>query len=60
MKLLLHLTLVTTTIFGFAFGAPKQDRIRKLPGLNQTLSFKQYSGYLNGENGVKLHYWYDI
>ena len=37
--------------------APLEDLIKDLPGQNQTGKFKQYSGYLDGHEGVKLHYW---
>ncbi|CAI2358246.1 unnamed protein product [Caenorhabditis sp. 36 PRJEB53466] len=33
------------------------DRIIDLPGLSSSLQFKQYSGFLDGLSGHKLHYW---
>ena len=34
------------------------DLIVDLPGLTFTPAFKQYSGYLNGTDGRRLHYWF--
>lgn len=34
------------------------DLISDLPGLTFKPAFKQYSGYLNGTEGRKLHYWF--
>lgn len=33
------------------------DEIKQLPGLNVTVSFKQYSGYLDATKGRHLFYW---
>ena len=33
------------------------DLILDLPGLDEEPNFLQYSGYLNGVDGNKLHYW---
>lgn len=38
-------------------GAPEQDRVDHLPGLNDSITFKHYSGYLEGTFGDHLHYW---
>jgi len=38
--------------------APLADLVTNLPGLSQQPAFKHYSGYLKGENGTKLHYWF--
>ena len=43
---------------GVAFAAPEADLITDLPGLDYPLTFKQYSGYLDGGDGRKLHYWF--
>ena len=34
------------------------EEIESLPGLTQGLSFRQYSGYLNGGQDIYLHYWF--
>lgn len=34
-----------------------QDEIKSLPGLNGTVPFRQYSGYLDGGKGRRLFYW---
>ncbi|KAK3880334.1 hypothetical protein Pcinc_015162 [Petrolisthes cinctipes] len=38
--------------------APAADLITDLPGLNHTISFRHYSGYLDGGQGKRLHYWF--
>lgn len=38
--------------------APDADLIADLPGLNYTIAFKHYSGYLNGGQNKRLHYWF--
>ena len=35
-----------------------EDEIIALPGLAEKLSFRQYSGYLSGGEGLHLHYWF--
>lgn len=55
MKLLLPLiTLLATG----AFGAPAEDEITNLPGLNHNITFRHFSGYLQGTEGKHLHYWF--
>ncbi|GFR96119.1 carboxypeptidase, partial [Elysia marginata] len=39
-------------------GAPEADLVTDLPGLSFKPNFKQYSGYLNGVNTRRLHYWF--
>merc|ERR1711962_759057 len=41
-----------------AWAAPEDDIISGLPGLDYEVSFKQYSGYLDGLEGQHLHYWF--
>merc|ERR1712179_487168 len=43
---------------GATWGAPAEDLITSLPGLNYEVPFKQYSGHLDGLQGQHLHYWY--
>ncbi|KAG0712937.1 Lysosomal protective protein [Chionoecetes opilio] len=38
--------------------APAADQITHLPGLNHAIAFKHYSGYLSGDTGKHLHYWF--
>ncbi|KAG0729483.1 Lysosomal protective protein [Chionoecetes opilio] len=38
--------------------APALDEITHLPGLNHDIAFKHYSGYLSGDTGKHLHYWF--
>ncbi|KAG0713155.1 Lysosomal protective protein [Chionoecetes opilio] len=38
--------------------APAADEITHLPGLNHDIAFKHYSGYLSGDTGKHLHYWF--
>ncbi|RXG62258.1 Lysosomal protective protein [Armadillidium vulgare] len=45
-------------IFKCVLSAPEEDLITYLPGLNHVLTFKHYSGYLNGSIGHHLHYWF--
>lgn len=40
---------------GFAF---PQDEIKNLPGLSGTSGFKQFSGYLDGDKGRNIFYWF--
>lgn len=37
-----------------------EDEIKNLPGLNDAIDFRQFSGYLNADTGGKkyLHYWF--
>lgn len=37
--------------------APDEDKITNLPGLSPAPHFNQYSGYLDGVDENKLHYW---
>jgi len=39
-------------------GAPTEDLITSLPGLDYTINFTQYSGYLDGGDGKQLFYWF--
>ena len=57
MKLALLFALYYTLINSngaFCFSA---DQIQSLPGLAPNLSFAQYSGYLDGGQDIRLHYW---
>ncbi|VDK68118.1 unnamed protein product [Cylicostephanus goldi] len=38
----------------------ESDRIISMPGLDWSLPFKQYSGFLKGSDTHMLHYWYSI
>jgi cathepsin A (carboxypeptidase C) len=38
--------------------APEDDLVGDLPGIDFTLNFVQYSGYLEGQSGNHLHYWF--
>ncbi|KAG0713838.1 Lysosomal protective protein [Chionoecetes opilio] len=38
--------------------APAADEITHLPGLTHDIAFKHYSGYLLGDTGKHLHYWF--
>lgn len=40
------------------YSAPDSDLVTDLPGLSFQPNFKQYSGYLNGVNTRRLHYWF--
>ena len=40
-----------------ASSAAATDEITHLPGLNHSLSYKQYSGYLDGGKGQRMFYW---
>ena len=37
---------------------PMNDLVTDLPGLNWNVNYKQYSGYLDLNNGHHLHYWF--
>ncbi|EDV19965.1 uncharacterized protein TRIADDRAFT_32645 [Trichoplax adhaerens] len=50
--------ILWTTTLHPGNAAPKEDWITSLPGLSHQSSFKQYSGYLDGGNGNRLHYWF--
>lgn len=50
-------TVVALLLVG-SRAAPAADEIKNLPGLNHDISFKHYSGYLNGVEGKHLHYWF--
>ena len=41
------------------FGAPQEDLIQDLPGLNWATTYSQWSGFLNiTDKGHYLHYWF--
>lgn len=42
----------------FIFCDAHPDEITSLPGLNFTLNYRHYSGYLNATSGRFLHYWF--
>lgn len=44
-------------IYCAASATQHPDEIKSLPGLNFTLNYKQYSGYLNATDGKFLFYW---
>eukprot|EP01084_Bolivina_argentea_P313985 543808_1 len=53
------LVLTNLLLFSFRLNCqrPSQDRIQHLPGLNFNVSYDQYSGYLDLNNGHHLFYW---
>ncbi|XP_042900298.1 lysosomal protective protein [Parasteatoda tepidariorum] len=48
--------LLFAVIFASATAHP--DEVTDLPGLNFTINYKHYSGYLNATSGRHLHYWF--
>jgi len=44
-------------LFGLSLGQPTADLVTNLPGLTFNVSYAQYSGYLDLDNGHHLHYW---
>ena len=56
MKLKLSL-IVLVSIIHHALSFD-EDEIKSLPGLVEKPSFRQYSGYLSGGDGLHLHYWF--
>lgn len=52
---LVSVLVVALALFNSADSLP--DEIEHLPGVNFNLTFKQYSGYLDGGLGRKLFYW---
>ena len=50
---LLVLSFLTRSVFGHS-----ADEIKHLPGLNRSINFRQYSGYLKGGQDIYLHYWF--
>ncbi|KAL7638525.1 UNVERIFIED_CONTAM: hypothetical protein RMT77_011095 [Armadillidium vulgare] len=57
-KLYIEFLFSLFVIFKCVLSAPEEDLITYLPGLNHVLTFKHYSGYLNGSSGHHLHYWF--
>lgn len=54
----LCITLLVVTLVTRAIAAPGEDAITDLPGLNHTIGFRHFSGYLAGAQGKQLHYWF--
>jgi len=50
--------LIVLAVGAWAGPAAEDDLITSLPGLTNEVSFKQYSGYLDGLEGQHLHYWF--
>jgi cathepsin A (carboxypeptidase C) len=55
---LVVLMAILSVLLGTALSAHAPDRITSLPGWTGDLPSKQYSGYLNGSNTTRLHYWF--
>jgi len=55
---LLPIILAAVTLLTQVTAAPEADLIGDLPGIDFDLGFTQYSGYLEGESGNYLHYWF--
>lgn len=53
----LYISLLVVAVVARAIAAPAEDAITDLPGLNHTIGFRHYSGYLSGAQGKQLHYW---
>ncbi|XP_069946695.1 lysosomal protective protein isoform X2 [Cherax quadricarinatus] len=53
-----RLLVVVAYLTVSAVGAPVADEITDLPGLNHNISFRHYSGFLSGDEGKNLHYWF--
>ncbi|KAL7633477.1 UNVERIFIED_CONTAM: hypothetical protein RMT77_016010 [Armadillidium vulgare] len=45
-------------VVGLVCSYPAEDEVTDLPGLGFPINFKHYSGYLNGTEGIHLHYWF--
>ena len=56
LGLLIHLSHCASLPTNTALAAA--DEITHLPGLPQNVTFKQYSGYLDGGKGRHLFYWF--
>lgn len=54
---MLGITLLVC-LLGLSVAAPAEDLITDLPGLGYNLTFNHYSGYLTGDKGKQLHYWF--
>lgn len=52
---LLGALLLTLVVASFD---PSEWEVTVVPGLEASLNFKHYSGYLNAGEGSKLHYWF--
>jgi cathepsin A (carboxypeptidase C) len=50
--------LLAWSFVSLCSGAPAEDEVTSLPGLNFQINFRQYSGYLDGGGGRQLHYWF--
>ncbi|CAL1262369.1 unnamed protein product [Larinioides sclopetarius] len=55
---MLRIIFVILSCFGGASIASHPDEIKDLPGLDTSVNFKHYSGYLNATRGRYLHYWF--
>jgi len=55
---LLPIIWSAVTLLTQVTAAPQADLIGDLPGVNFDLNYDQYSGYLDGDTGVHLHYWF--
>ncbi|KAK3279735.1 hypothetical protein CYMTET_12391 [Cymbomonas tetramitiformis] len=52
-------TALLVFMFGSALASPSfSDEVMSLPGLNQSLCFKHYSGYLSVGEGKELFHWF--
>ena len=61
LKLSLIAIISVSGLFGRTFAdytaEAKADQVLKLPGLQEGISFNQFSGYLKVNNSKNLHYW---
>ena len=58
MTSLLGFAIFTLFAIKLTFAAPSSDEIKHLPGWNDSLPSKQYSGYLNITETKHYHYWF--
>uniref|UniRef100_A0AC35TM41 Carboxypeptidase n=1 Tax=Rhabditophanes sp. KR3021 TaxID=114890 RepID=A0AC35TM41_9BILA len=56
LRVTLCLFLAVLSVYGQT--AENPDEIKSLPGLNFSINFKHYSGYLNASETHMLHYWF--
>lgn len=54
---MLRLVALIGFLATLTLGSPAADEITNLPGLNFSVPFKHFSGYLSGAEGKHLHYW---
>ena len=47
-------------VSNLGYSAYTPDLVTSLPGYDGTLTYSQYSGYLNGsdDGNIQLHYWF--